>query len=90
MNRNAAAVALVLLLSPLPPAVAQPAPPAAAIGAAPVAAPPAATPPRLSPQPVVRADADARNCLGFSTNQQIIRCAEKYLPQHTAARAASK
>ncbi len=86
MNRNAAAVALVLLLSPLPPAVAQPAPPAAAIGAAPVAAP-AATPPRLSPQPV-RADADARNCLGFPTNQQIIRCAEKYLPQHTAARAA--
>jgi hypothetical protein len=89
MNRNAAAVALVLLLSPLPPAVAQPAPPAAAIGAAPVAAPPAATPPQLSPQPV-RADADARNCLGFPTNPQIIRCAEKYLPQHTAARAASK
>jgi hypothetical protein len=86
MNRNAAAIALVLLLSPLPPAGAQPAPPAAAIGAAPVAAP-VVTPPRLSPQPV-RADADARNCLGFPTNQQIIRCAEKYLPQHTAARAA--
>ena len=45
-------------------------------------------PPQVSPQPV-RADADARNCLGFPTNQQIIRCAEKYLPRATG-RAAAK
>ena len=60
--------------------------------AAPVTAPPAATapapaatPPRLEMKPAVRAPrttivaADARNCLEFPSNLEIIKCAEKYL-----------
>jgi len=32
-----------------------------------------------------RADVDARECLKFSTNMEIHRCAEKYRPQKSAA-----
>lgn len=58
--------------------------------AAPAAAPmggtaPAATPPRLDMKPTARVprqapvSADARGCLEFPSNEQIIKCAEKYL-----------
>jgi hypothetical protein len=30
--------------------------------------------------------ADARHCLDFATNAQVIVCAEKYLPMRTASR----
>ena len=66
------------------PAPVAPAPAAAAPAA--TAAPAAATaPPRLDQKPPARAarasivDADARNCLEFQSNQEIIKCAEKYL-----------
>ena len=60
----------------------------AAPGTAPpvIAAPaPAANPPRLDMKPPARAtrttivDADARNCLEFPSNLEVIKCAEKYL-----------
>ena len=60
--------------------------------AAPAAAPPASTTaapatsaPRLDMKPPARpsrtaiVDADARNCLEFPSNLEIIKCAEKYL-----------
>jgi hypothetical protein len=62
-----------------------PAAPSPATTAAPAAAAPATPPPKLDQKPPARAarvsivDADARNCLEFPTNQEIIRCAEKYL-----------
>ncbi len=56
-------------------------------GASPPPAPaPAATPPRLEMKPSVRVNreapvtSDARGCLEFPSNNEIIRCAEKYLP----------
>ena len=61
-----------------------PAAPAPAASAAPVPAP-AAMPPKLDQKPPARptrvsiVDADARNCLEFPSNQEIIKCAEKYL-----------
>ena len=67
--------------APATPAAAAPAP---AATAAPASAP-AATPPKLDQRPPARAarvsivDADARNCLEFPNNQEIIKCAEKYL-----------
>jgi hypothetical protein len=67
--------------TPAPAAPAPAAPPPAA-SAAPVPPTPA---PKLEQKPPVRAarvsivDADARNCLEFSRNQEIIKCAEKYL-----------
>jgi hypothetical protein len=62
--------------APAAPAAAQPA------GAAPA---PAATAPRLDMKPPPRAPreapvaADARNCLEFPSNLEVIKCAEKYL-----------
>jgi hypothetical protein len=70
-----------------------PAPAAPAKAAAPPASPatgapastPTAAPPRLDMKPPARAsrttivDADARNCLEFPSNYEIIKCAEKYL-----------
>ena len=59
--------------------------PAAPVAAPPAATAPAATPPRLDMKPPARArseapvSADARNCLEFPSNLEIIKCAEKYL-----------
>jgi hypothetical protein len=72
------AVSTAIAQAPAPAAPAS-APPAAAATA------PAATPPRLDMKPPARAprttivDADARNCLEFPSNLEIIKCAEKYL-----------
>ena len=65
-----------------------PAAPAPATPAATAAPAPAASPPKLDQQPAARAsrisivDADARNCLEFPSNPEIIKCAEKYLHRH--------
>ena len=90
MNRTPAIAALALLLSSLPLAAAQTATPAAKPGVSGViqTAPPP-SPPKVASRParaVVDPDADARMCLGFATNDQIIRCAEKYLPRRMAAK----
>lgn len=48
---------------------------------------PAASPPRLEMKAPARTNreppvtADARGCLEFPSNDEIIRCAEKYLPR---------
>jgi len=67
-------------------AVSGQAPTPAAPAPAPTTAPaPAATPPKLDQKPPARAarvsivDSDARNCLEFPSNPEIIKCAEKYL-----------
>jgi hypothetical protein len=90
MNRTVAVAALAMLLSSLPLAAAQTAAPAAKSGVSGVIQPaPAASPPKVSSRPAraaVDPDADARMCLGFATNDQIIRCAEKYLPRRVAAK----
>ena len=59
-----------------------PAAPAPAATAAPA---PATAPPKLDQKPPARAarvsiiDVDARNCLEYSSNEEVIKCAEKYL-----------
>ena len=59
-----------------------PAAPAAAPAAA-IAPAPAATPPRLDMKPPARprvpVAGDARGCLEFPSNLEVIKCAEKYL-----------
>jgi aromatic ring hydroxylase len=58
--------------------------PAPAATAAPAPAP-ATAPPKLDQKAPPRAarvsivDADARNCLEFPSNEEVIKCAEKYL-----------
>lgn len=76
MNRRMTTTLMFTILAGSAAVVAQtPAPNAGT--AAPVAA--------ISPAPARaaaeanRANADARNCLGFSTNLEVIKCAEKYL-----------
>ena len=70
---------MLAMLAGSPDVVAQnPAPNAGA--AAPVAAPSQA--PTRAPgetNPAHASNADARNCLGFPTNLEVIKCAEKYL-----------
>ena len=67
------------------PAPAAPASPPAATAATASTPAPAAMPPRLDQKPPARTpraaivDADARNCLEFSSNYEVIKCAEKYL-----------
>ena len=87
MNTKPIFAAACVALATVSTAFAQaPAPPAP--GAAPPAnatPAPAATAPKLEMKPPARAprttivDADARNCLEFPSNQEIIKCAEKYL-----------
>jgi hypothetical protein len=78
MNRLVAAMACAAILAAVYPAdtVAQ-APKAAPEAAAPAPAPAKSAPPvRARQRPWTRAD--ARVCLEFPTNIQVIRCAEKY------------
>lgn len=93
MNRKDTSAVTFCVLAAISTAAAQtPAPGAqapvpGAAGAAPTA--PAATPPRLDMKPPARANrdvpstADARGCLEFPNNQEIIKCAEKYLHRRT-------
>jgi hypothetical protein len=78
MKRRIAATLMLAMLAGSP-AVGQSPPPTAGT-AAPGAAPSQA--PARAPAEANRARAsnvDARNCLGFSTNLEVIKCAEKYL-----------
>jgi len=45
----------------------------------------AGTPPPMRPSREAAADADARLCLEFPTNEQVIMCAEKYRPHRRKA-----
>ena len=84
MKRLLAALAIGAMVTAIYPASATAqTPKAPAVAAAPV--PPAATmPPAAEKRPVPRAtrgswaQADARVCLEFPTNLEIIKCAEKY------------
>ena len=80
MNRMKIVILVLSLFASMPPVAAQSAAPNAPAGA-PVAVPSqeAAKPP-IQPNARAAADADARACLDFPTNLQIIKCAEKYLP----------
>jgi hypothetical protein len=66
----------------------------AAASAAAQAPAPAASPPPAAPAPAVRPVSDGppsrddpRVCLEFPTRQQIIACANKYLPRRAVAKA---
>ena len=79
MRRLATLVVAFSFLAAFSSAGAQSPPPAAGAPA------PAVTPAERAPAPPLRANRDAasgadpRRCLEFSTNQEIIKCAEKYL-----------
>jgi hypothetical protein len=79
MRRLAALVVAFSVLAAFSSAGAQSPPPAASAPA------PAVTPAERAPAPPLRANrdtasaADPRRCLEFSTNPEIIKCAEKYL-----------
>lgn len=81
MNRKETTAILFSILAVLPVAVAQSPAPDASPGASAVA------PSQEGMKPPIRAnrhaamDADARLCLEFPTNFQVILCAEKYLPR---------
>lgn len=78
MDRVAIAALLAIGLAFLPFAsVHGQAPPAPKTAATPTAESPASKP-AASPKRRVRSQADARGCLDFETNFEIIACAEKY------------
>jgi hypothetical protein len=80
MNRRETTAIVFSILAALPPAVAQSPAPNASPSASAVA------PSQERSKPPIRAnrdaamDADARHCLEFPTNLQVIICAEKYRP----------
>ena len=77
-RRTFAGVVLSLVIAM--PAAGQTVVPAPAPGTQ-VAAPAAQTsPPVIRTGAAADRGADARNCLGFNTNREVILCAEKYLP----------
>jgi hypothetical protein len=87
MNRKANFAITLSLLAAISTVGAQAPAPATQPPASSVQAPaPAASPPRLEMKAPARANrepsvtADARGCLELSSNDAIIRCAEKYLP----------
>lgn len=80
MNRHEAATIVFSILAALPPAVAQGPAPNASLGASAVAPSQEGTKPPIRANRDAAKDADARRCLEFPTNLQVIMCAEKYLP----------
>jgi len=84
MKRKDTIAVTFCVLASISTAAAQAPAPASAAPAA-----PAATPPRLDTKPPMRVNreipstADARGCLEFPSNQEIIKCAEKYLNRRT-------
>ena len=80
MNRRPTAIAFLFsLLAVLPTAIAQsPPPPGTGAAALTNAPPPERTRPSARANRDAGADADARLCLEFPTNLEVIRCAEKY------------
>jgi hypothetical protein len=66
------------LLAALPPAIAQGPAPSTGTGAAGAAASPAPPAASAGANRAAARDADARVCLEFASNLQVIACAEKY------------
>lgn len=87
MNQRAIVVVLISILATLPSAFGKESAPGAVTGAPGVeltqAPPKSQAPPRRDAAMDIdaAANADARHCLEFPTNVQIIACAEKYLPR---------
>jgi hypothetical protein len=80
MNPKETAVVVFAILAALPPAVAQSPSPNASPGASAVAPSQDGTMPPIRASRDATTDADARLCLEFPTNLQVIMCAEKYRP----------
>ncbi len=77
MKHRIATTLMLAMLTGSPAAIGQSPPPNA--GTAAQVAAPAQAPARASAEANRASAADARNCLGFSTNLEVIKCAEKYL-----------
>lgn len=82
MNRNATVIVLCGTLLAMSFAYAQSAGPATGTTGA-AAAPDSMAPARAAAERRGLAGADARHCLEFPTNLQIITCAEKYRPRRS-------
>jgi hypothetical protein len=80
MKPRATAAVVFSILAALPPAVAQSPPPNASPGASAVAPSQDGTSLPIRASNDAATDADARLCLEFPTNLQVIMCAEKYRP----------
>jgi hypothetical protein len=79
MKSRIAMTVMLALLAGSAAVVAQNPPPNAGTPA-PVAAPsPQPAPPQVEAPRAVASNADARNCLEFPDNLEVIKCAEKYL-----------
>lgn len=81
MNQSAIAALLLLILAAMPAAFAKDQAPSAITGASgvkPTQAAPKPSTARREAAPGPDADADARRCLEFPTDLQVIMCAEKY------------
>jgi hypothetical protein len=80
MNRRETTVIVFSILAAIPAAVAQSPAPDASPSASAVAPSQEGTKPPTRANRHAAMDADARLCLEFPTNFQVILCAEKYLP----------
>ena len=78
MNARETAAVVLSILAALPPAVAQSPPPNATPDASAVVPSQDGTKPPIRASRDAATDADARLCLEFPTNLQVIMCAEKY------------
>ncbi len=76
MNRRETGAVVFSILAALPPAVAQSPTPSASPGASAVV--PSQEETKLRARRDAATDADARLCLEYPTNLQVILCAEKY------------
>lgn len=82
MNRNATVIVLFGTILAMSFAYAQGAGPATGTAGA-MAAPDSVAPARVAAERRGLTGADARHCLEFPTNLQIIACAEKYRPRRS-------
>jgi hypothetical protein len=81
MNPRETAAVVFAILAALPPAVAQSPPPNDSPGASAAALTPDGSKLPIRASRDAATDADARLCLEFPTNLQVIMCAEKYRPR---------
>ena len=81
MNRREITAFVFTILATLPQAVAQSPAPSAIPSASGVATPQDEVKPPIRLNRVAMTDADARHCLEFATNLEVIVCAEKYRPR---------
>ena len=81
MNRRVTTALVLALLAASSAAIAQNPAPNPGAGAAVVAPPQEQARPPAQPNRSAAADADARRCLDFPDNSEVIKCAERYLPR---------